>query len=374
MEKLLLNSLEISGFRCFERLKIEKLDRINLIIGKNNVGKTAFLEALRLYARRARPSLIWEILELRDEVEQDVRRTLNSRIPSIGDVDDNVLFDALKYLFYGRVRPDKGYIQIGSTELSDTTLSIRINWYPFEQDEQDRRKVSPLAQSSLAGTADAIPRFAIQVGELTTTYALRSNPIVSDFEHEEIGCVFIGENGLTRNQIARFWDNITLSPLQEDVLASLQVVAPGITGLSVIGDERTTNRGRTPIVRVTGVADRLPLRSLGAGMQRMLGIALSLVNTKDGMLLIDEIESGLHYSVQYEMWQLIFNLAHRLNVQVFATTHSRDCIKAFQMVTQENEQIEAMLIRLNQKETGIDTTLFDKRRMTIAVEEQIEVR
>lgn len=141
MGNLILDSLEIRNFRGFEHLQIERLGRVNLVVGKNNVGKSALLEALRLYARRAHPSLIWTLLELREEVEQDVRRSLN-RASSIEEVDDSVLFDALKYLFYGRVRPDKGHIQIGSLREPNDTLSIRINWYPFEQDEQGRRKIA----------------------------------------------------------------------------------------------------------------------------------------------------------------------------------------------------------------------------------------
>ncbi len=53
MAKLLLDSLEIKGYRCFEHLTIEKLGRVNLIVGKNNVGKTALLEALWIYANNA---------------------------------------------------------------------------------------------------------------------------------------------------------------------------------------------------------------------------------------------------------------------------------------------------------------------------------
>ena len=109
-------------------------------------------------------------------------------------------------------------------------------------------------------------------------------------------------------------------------------------------------------------------------MQRMLGIILALVNAKDGMLLIDEIENGIHYSIQQELWQLIFQLAHRLNVQVFATTHSWDCIEGFQKAAQEDVQEEGMVIRLSLKGEEVIATLFDERKLAIATREQIEVR
>ena len=126
--------------------------------------------------------------------------------------------------------------------------------------------------------------------------------------------------------------------------------------------------------RITGIDEPLPLRSLGDGMQRMLGIALALANAQDGILLVDEVENGIHYSVQPELWQLVFRLARRLNIQVFATTHSWDCIKGFQEAAQEDKQNEGLLIRLESKKDDIGVTLFDERKLAIATREEIEVR
>ena len=109
-------------------------------------------------------------------------------------------------------------------------------------------------------------------------------------------------------------------------------------------------------------------------MLRALGISLALVNVKDGILLIDEFENGLYYSVQPDLWQFIFRVARRLNVQVFATTHSWDCIEGFQKAAQEDNQEEGLLIRLESKKGEIAATLFDERQLGIVTREQIEVR
>lgn len=108
-------------------------------------------------------------------------------------------------------------------------------------------------------------------------------------------------------------------------------------------------------------------------MQRMLGIALALVNAENGILLIDEIENGLHYSIQTDLWRLIFQVAQRLNIQVFATSHSWDCIESFQKAAQENEQ-EGILIRLEHKKGEVVATIFDEDKLAIATREQIEIR
>ncbi|HEY4034801.1 MAG TPA: AAA family ATPase, partial [Ktedonobacteraceae bacterium] len=90
MAALILNSLEIRRFRAFEHLSIEKLGRVNLIVGKNNVGKSCLLEALQLYANRAYPTFIWQILEAHDE---DTRSL---------DYDIEEVLSIVKYLFHGR--------------------------------------------------------------------------------------------------------------------------------------------------------------------------------------------------------------------------------------------------------------------------------
>lgn len=109
-------------------------------------------------------------------------------------------------------------------------------------------------------------------------------------------------------------------------------------------------------------------------MVRAFGIALALVNVSNGILLVDEFESGLHYSVQYDLWRLVISIARRLNVQVFASTHSWDCVEAFQKASQEEKSEEGMLIRLERKEQSIIPTLFNERRLSIATREQIEIR
>ncbi len=79
------------------------------------------------------------------------------------------------------------------------------------------------------------------------------------------------------------------------------------------------------MVKCTGVKSRIPIGSLGDGIWRMLGLILVLVRSQDGVVLIDEIDTGLHFTVLSNMWKLVYETAKRLNVQVFATTHSNDC-------------------------------------------------
>ena len=189
--------------------------------------------------------------------------------------------------------------------------------------------------------------------------------------------LFIKSSGFDIKQIANLWDAIAVSVHEEDVIAALRIIDPRIeqVGMVILPDSKDTMR--IPMARLHEHDYPISLRSLGDGMNRLFGIALALVNTRDGMLLIDEIENGLHYSVQSDVWRLIFEMAHRLNVQVFATTHSWECIEAFQQAAHDHAQEEGMLISLRRKDEEpeeIVVVLFDERRLSIATREQIEVR
>ncbi len=375
MGNLILNSLEIRGFRGFRHLQIERLGRVNLIVGKNNVGKSSLLEALQLYALRGYPSVIWDHLRSRDESRYSpTGRSVDRSI----EAEDQLL--ALKYLFYGRkdVKPHLESIRIGPVSSPNEILSITVDLYLSEQDtEQQGRLKRRLLQPEEFNIVDnPVPRFTIQLGrQKKIDYPLNPTPssrLVRP-ELKTINCAFRSAEGLARKGVGSLWDGISLTPLEDDVLVALRIIAPGVEGLSFVG-EPESSAGRIPIVRIKGIDEPLPLRSLGDGMQRMLGIALALANAQDGMLLVDEIENGIHYSVQPELWQLIFQIAYRLNVQVFATTHSLDCIEAFQTAAQEDKQNEGLLIRLEFSKGEVRATLFDEEELGIVTRQQIEVR
>ena len=116
------------------------------------------------------------------------------------------------------------------------------------------------------------------------------------------------------------------------------------------------------------------MKTYGEGVFKLFGISLALVNSENGMLLIDEIEGGLHYSVLLDVWKLIFKTAKDLNVQVFATTHSSDCIEAFTQAAVDDEESEGMLIRLERQGGKIIAKTINEERLANAINYEVEVR
>src|SRR6266487_1417047 len=364
MSTLILNSLEVRNFRAFRDLKIEHLGRVNLLVGKNNVGMTYLLEAIQLYASQAAtPTFIWEIMRTRQEVKH----------PFV-NVRDMLM--ALKYLFYGRddIKPGLQPIQIGPINSSRESLSIAVDWSVTET-RDGTLHTRPLEPGEDYTADNLVPRFTIKIGGHTLSYPI--DPSLSQgilrLNANEIPCLFTSAHGLSSQRITELWDSIALTRLEKDVLAALRLIAPGLVDLNFVSTPLSGGE-RIPVVKITDIDERLPLYSLGDGMLRALGISLALVNAKDGILLIDEFENGIYYSVQPDLWRLIFQVARRLNVQVFATTHSWDCIEGFQKAANADKQEEGIVIRLSIKKGAVNVTLFDEEELGIATREQIEVR
>ena len=113
-------------------------------------------------------------------------------------------------------------------------------------------------------------------------------------------------------------------------------------------------------------------------MSRILQLILSVFPAKDGVLLIDEFENGLHFSVQEEVWRIIFELAKKLNIQVFATTHSWDCIESFTNVAVENSE-DGVLLKVSKSKLTSDNgkiiaTVYDEEALKTVTASALEVR
>ena len=357
MSNLILDSLEIEGFRAFEHLTIERLGQVNLIVGKNNVGKSCLLEALQIYAHRGSPEIIQNILASRDELGEMYGQITEMSIP------------AVKYLFHGReifVRyPNVDTFKIGPVGDTDLRLVVNTQWNGRKNEDIEGMGVYSPGINMLFGKEPFLS------GPLSEFFAplFRYSPLR---RVEGTACTFVPANSLDENTLTELWDNVALKPGEEDVLRGMHIIAPEVERINLIGQERRS--ARIPLVKMRSVPEPIPLRSLGEGMTRLFGIVLALVNAQDGLLLVDEVDSGLHYTVHPALWRLVFKIAARLNVQVFATTHSWDCVKGFQQAAQEGGNEEGMLVRLERRQEHIVPILFDTSRLSIATRQELEVR
>ena len=171
--------------------------------------------------------------------------------------------------------------------------------------------------------------------------------------------------------LGTLWDQVTLTDSEDAVVEFLRIFDPNISDFSMVAGE--VRDRRVGMARTKNTDHPVSLRSFGGGMNRMFRIALSLVRAGGGILLVDEFENGLHYSVQPDAWRMVFKLARDLDVQVFATTHSMDTIRSFAQVAISSEDT-GVLIRLNRRGDVIMPITYTEEELAIAYRHAIEVR
>jgi predicted ATPase len=173
-------------------------------------------------------------------------------------------------------------------------------------------------------------------------------------------------------------DSIQLTDEESRVLEALQLVEPRITNfrptVTRTGGWRGDPSRHGVILKLQGVDAVLPIGTLGDGSWRILGLALALAAAKGGVLLVDEIDTGLHYEVMAKMWRLVFETAVRLDVQVFATSHSRDCYESLATIADpEASEDRRIAIQRIEPDKG-RAVLFTAQDIINAARRGIEVR
>lgn len=374
MQKIV--TLAIERFRAFRELKIEGFGRINLITGRNNTGKSSVLEALRILAEDASPAVILSILRNREEDIVDIED--DSR-----PVDAEGLFQ-MSSLFHGFPPMSDSLEPIvieSNGGQQPMRLTMQVGWFFEERDDEGTRRIVP-KQENLFGENESFPRLVVEGKrgrrilplDFSRRYPYRARLGSPDpTEESRLACVsvspYVGEQ---TGNLGTLWDKIALSDREKDVIDALQIIDPNISAVSMVGGEGP-RRVRTAIVRAADLPRPVSLRSYGDGLNRLFGIALSLVNAKGGLLLIDEFENGMHHTVQLDAWRAIFRLARRLDIQVFATSHSWDAVEAFQKAAAEDPD-EGVLVRLSRKEEDVIPTMFREDELAVVTRDRIEVR
>ncbi len=367
-----INNLKIKNYKCLNSCEISDLKRINLFTGRNNTGKSTILEALSLLAVKGDYNWIIKLLESRGEISEYPREVARTQ--------DNI--SILSSLFTNR---NESFDEHNSLNITTDTDEVNIRFVKYfeepvyEEREGDnpvmigmKRKVLPdsiTADESVSIGIEIKSKSNVQIFEVDERI-LRRRP------HRTTAAVnfhLINSQGNDIMNSAVLWDKITLTEKEEIVIDALKIIEPHINRLSFIGENIYAD-SRYPIVRLSTTANIYPLKAMGDGINRILNLTLALVNSDGGYLFIDEFENGLHHSVQDKLWEIIFKIAEKLDVQVFATTHSNDSIKSFSKVLESNQQFDGALFRLERKNESVVANNFSKEEIAIAAKQGINLR
>ncbi len=369
--RLTLPSLEIEGYRAIRQLKIAKLGQVNLFVGKNNVGKTSLLEAIRLYVSRNAPTVLTQLFAEKGEYRPRASFVGRRDREIAAEEDVEAIAAGAEAFFYGSFAGDPlSSIRIGPAGLKRDVLEITLPWGEPVRRNGGKEK---LRMDYFVGPESPVMniRRGNEQVSVPFEFLLRRVPLWPGRGRTTV--LMIPATGWRADQIARLWDVAAASGMAPEVERAMRSVLPELDRVYLIGE--AGSRGRAISLGISGASRPVPLSSMGDGVNRVFGIALGLVQTRGGVLLIDEIENGLHYTVQEEVWRASLMLAEELGVQVFATTHSWDGIQAFAAASNENDRVEGMLHRLENR--GHDTVRvveLTEKDLAIVARQRIEVR
>lgn len=343
----MLESLTIKGFRGHRERILRRLARVNLLVGPNNAGKTAVLDAVEMLVRDGHPRTLASL----------AGRRAGEYTSAYDYREGDSLPAAVRYLFHGY--GDSGHALFELTSEGKPARTLKVSW-----EDRSEEGVYPGA-AELRVMRDGNEEEILGAG----THASGPSPAHRSRERVQ----FVSPLGATAASLRPLWGAIVGNPDEEQVLAAMQILDDRIDRIVFSTD---TDNEPTPkiFVRLKGVRERVPLSSLGDGMRRMLGIAIRAVKARDAWLLLDEVDSGLHFSAMERLWRWLLAYAAESNIQIFATTHSSDCVNALGWLHGSDPAMtEAVaLFRLDPGEVA--ATRYSTDELQVVAENRLEVR
>ena len=364
-------TFKVRNFRGLRNLDIDSLERVNLIAGKNNVGKTALLEALFLHTGPNIPALGAAVNDFRGLQHNSMREVFHGIFRNF-DPDSGIELSAsgdwgqndriLRIRLAKTDRSQVTFTDAGTAELQRMGITRRISNERIVMEYVDENSESFESDGWMIGA---------QMGGSIQSVVVEGRQ--AEIENRSAASYLPSLHRSNPADDAERFSNLSVNRKHRKVESVMKRVEPRLQGLSVI------TRGAVPMIHaeLEGQERLLPMPFLGDGMARLLSLALVIgASTKGTLALIDEIENGLHHSVMQSVWSGIAQFAREFDVQIFATTHSWECIHAAHKAFSEDELYDFRLHRLDRigDEDDIKAVTYDRETLDAALEMEFEVR
>ena len=350
----MINSVSINNFKILEKIEDMPLGKVTLIGGKNNTGKTTFLEALFLYfdcnshdvinnlfAWREfnglwPPKHVWEKFFFNSDLKNEIKITVTSSKFEKGQLE-------IKYL-----EDYETSVQFPVTENGITTL---IKNFPALS-----------VKHILDDFVDYIAHFLVQGIEYN---------YLKEFDSLKLrhSIFYMGERMKLYEKNIGYLGILDKADEQEKIIPLLQLFEPNLVRLQLIDEN-----GNNIIFADFGNKKKIPVNMLGDGFCRCLTMALVLATKNADVFLVDEVASGIHYSIQNELWNFLVKASELYNCQIIATTHSYDTIKSFNSVIKDVNISNFSYIRLGKSNDTIKPYVFEPGALNHSISSKVEIR
>ncbi len=373
-------SFRVQNFRGFRDLQLDDLARVNLIAGKNNTGKTALLEAILTYCGEYDASLL---LRITDAIRRSYRSyRLENGVDTV-DPGWSALFHNFEtnvgiQLFGRNAECLESETDQNSADPPHLTIALaEIGSFPPEISLQQRVRENVVdANGCVLVFMDAYESwmsfnpFSFRPRDSSTTLIGEKSKVERTTKHKSF---FLPTNKLlSAEDEASLFTEIRRTRQDKRLLDLARKFDTRLLQLEVLKNG--------PYFEIHGHLDDLeqplPISSMGEGMRRSASLLLAIAKTENGIVLVDEIETGLHHSVQVEVWRAIAEAARAYNVQIFATTHSYEMISAAHEAHKEVKPFDFRLygLRHRRESNEIRAVSYDEETLDAAVEMYLEMR
>ena len=352
----MIDNIRIQKFRGIKDCTIDDLKRINLFLGYNNCGKSSVLDATFIYAGSTNPRLPITI--------NWTRHYMNSGPESIRlnfyrlNTDEDILMEGI----YGKT---KRSVVIRYGEHMSPVLQA-----PSPDAMSGNDKIYTLSLKTEIkndeGTAETYD---------TAIHFSSSHPGKTQIKdapneyREKLKCLYLTASEPYHDN-AKHYSVILANKQEKFVIDILKEIEPNLKDIVLAGNELLVD---------IGFDKRIPIQVLGDGIRKLLSLIISIYYCSNGILLVDEIDNGMHYKSMPAMWRAILKAAKEYNVQLFATTHNIDSLQTLCKVveTQESRALEDDIRVYTLRKTSDDTLKAIKstyRQFNHLINQEIEIR
>lgn len=357
----MLKTLELRGFRGFDSYRLTDLTRVNLIVGKNNCGKTTVLEAVELLVSNGHPSAFAAVARRR-------RETGASRY----GVD-------ISHMFSGHMCQPGTHFVLASDQHDISVMILSLDEVGEDAEWWDLMR-SRTRQRALDVEDETEPEFGLRIAtgtEESTVLPVDKEGTLLWPRYRRNGSSeppvrFLGLDSLVDARMSDTWDEVIAEGREDEIARDMRLLVPEIASIHFLTGDRT--RGTTILVGRREGGRRMPIGSYGDGLRRLLALRLALHGANHGFLLIDEIDAGLHWTVMEDVWRLLVEAAKESDVQVFATTHSYDSIRGLGSLVKSRPDL-AGEVSIQKVHPSLERAVcFAGEQIEVAVDQEIELR
>ncbi|MDX8377371.1 MAG: ATP-binding protein [Mariprofundales bacterium] len=354
----MIDSVFLDNYKQFKEFEINGLKRINILSGENNTGKTSVLEAVFMFYDRRAPDFtlkqfVWRgvnTVELKaDSLWQplfsnfDLSKKITIKVNDNGNEEKAIYQHIENFNTSLAINPNNTPRNQTFSSSNMLTESLKCSYF---------YKKKNVGESNLFINSDKLSMNTNKLEKAKKDVAFVHSSARGNLssDSEKLGKIDV-ENGL------------------KDITEFLKIIEPRLTSLSII-----PNGQQSLIYGDIGLKRKIPISYMGEGITKFLSILVTIATTKNGIICLDEIENGIHYSLFPKIWEILDKMTKTYNCQLFITTHSRDVLHGLNEYYKNSEIKDISFIRLDTINDSIIPKMYDSSMLLTAMEREWEIR